>query len=410
MGLAGWFMARFGAELLMPRTAWLTARMLQLDVQARPLPEALAFWRAAGMPAAELARRAEERPFNFSDCTMPLPPGFTRLEEGATLELAGRRWAVRFGQGHAPDHATLWSADGDLVIAGDQALPSISPNIGVHATEPGADPLDEWLRSCRRLRRHARAGQLVLCGHNLPFTGLPQRLRQLERHHHAALRGLEAYLSAPRRAAECFVPLFRREIRGGEYGLALAEAVAHLNRLERSRRDQTGTRPMRVAVEGACFAGEAAGKPGRRVKNNLAQAMPTECEPARLALIERQRKKASRSTIAEHNHGTMDTTDHNKTFGYSSSLPQRITNRIAIVVVPTYSSSSRLTARDVRPPGGQRSLAALLALHGAGGLRRYPSRRPMPEVPAFLPARRPNKLTAADDDQQFLRQRGAQAR
>jgi len=262
MGLAGWFMARFGAELLMPRTAWLTARMLQLDVQARPLPEALAFWRAAGMPAAELARRAEERPFNFSDCTMPLPPGFTRLEEGATLELAGRRWAVRFGQGHAPDHATLWSADGDLVIAGDQALPSISPNIGVHATEPGADPLDEWLRSCRRLRRHARAGQLVLCGHNLPFTGLPQRLRQLERHHHAALRGLEAYLSAPRRAAECFVPLFRREIRGGEYGLALAEAVAHLNRLERSGRAKRETAPDGAWLWRRVLAGEGGRAPG----------------------------------------------------------------------------------------------------------------------------------------------------
>jgi hypothetical protein len=35
----------------------------------------------------------------------------------------------------------------------------------------------------------------------------------------------------PASAAQCFLPLFRREVAGGEYGLALVEAVAHLNYL-----------------------------------------------------------------------------------------------------------------------------------------------------------------------------------
>ena len=42
VGNAGWLVAR-GAELWMPRTAWLLARMLTLDVQDRPTPEAMAF-------------------------------------------------------------------------------------------------------------------------------------------------------------------------------------------------------------------------------------------------------------------------------------------------------------------------------------------------------------------------------
>ena len=66
VGLAGWFQSR-GAELLATRTAWLYARMLVLDVQDRPTPEALTFYRARRDAEAELARRATERPFNFAD-------------------------------------------------------------------------------------------------------------------------------------------------------------------------------------------------------------------------------------------------------------------------------------------------------------------------------------------------------
>jgi glyoxylase-like metal-dependent hydrolase (beta-lactamase superfamily II) len=62
---------------------------------------------------------------------------------------------VRFGHGHAPDHATLWSEDGEIVIGGDQLLPSISPNLGVYATEPDADPVAEWIDACRKLQPFA---------------------------------------------------------------------------------------------------------------------------------------------------------------------------------------------------------------------------------------------------------------
>jgi len=233
IGLAGWFQDR-GAELLTTRTAWLYARMLTLDVQPLPGPRQVAFWRAAGMDAARLAARRAERPFNFADCVAPLPLGFTRLAEGGTLHAGGRTWDIRCGDGHAPEHATLWSRDDDLVIGGDQLLPGISANIGVYATEPDADPLAEWLASCARFAAMAQDRHLVLPGHKLPFTGLPLRLRQMAENHMAALDRLRAHLrAAPCTAADCFVPLFRREIGDGEYGLALVEAVAHLNHLWR---------------------------------------------------------------------------------------------------------------------------------------------------------------------------------
>lgn len=243
VGLAGWFQSR-GAELHMTRTAWLFSRMLTLDEQAQATDEQVQFWIDAGMDADVLAERRAERPFNFADIVYPMPLGFTRLHEGATIQMGGRTWDIRFGHGHAPDHATFWSRDGDLVIGGDQLLATISPNIGVYATEPGADPLGEWMEACEALQPHARESQLVLPGHKLPFTGLPARMRQLIDNHHGALKRLEDHIAnGPCTAAECFPPLFKRKIDGGTYGLALVEAVAHLNhmhqlgKLTRARRE-----------------------------------------------------------------------------------------------------------------------------------------------------------------------------
>lgn len=226
VGLAGWFAER-GAALWMPRTGFLLARMLTLDVQEVWPEETLAFYRGAGMDPAIFEARRRERPFNFADTVHPLPLGHRRIAEGETLRLAGRDWVVRMGAGHAPEHATLWSADGALVLGGDQLLPGISPNLGVYPTEPEADPVADWLAACRRLAAHATEEQLVLPGHKLPFRGLPLRLRQLAENHESALDRLRAHLAEPRTAGDCFLPLFGRDIGAAEYGLALVEAYAH---------------------------------------------------------------------------------------------------------------------------------------------------------------------------------------
>ena len=234
VGMAGWLMDRFGAGLTATRTSWLMARMLILDEEEKPTEQALALWRAAGMDPAIFESRKNSRPFNFADTCHPLPVGYTRVKEGDLLRAGGRDWDVRIGNGHAPEHMTLWSRDDVLVLAGDQILPSISPNIGVYPTEPEADPLSDWLTSCARFAELARDDHLVLGGHKLPFTGLPTRMRQLAENHHGALDRLRAHLGEPRRAGECFAPLFKRKIDQGTYGLALVEAVAHLNHLHQA--------------------------------------------------------------------------------------------------------------------------------------------------------------------------------
>ena len=176
-------------------------------------------------------QRASERPFNFADVVAPMPLGFKRIKQDDVIEMGGRKWTVHIGNGHAPEHATFWSQDDNLVLSGDQILPSISSNIGVYATEPEADPVADWLEACERLKQYARDDQLILGGHKLPFIGAPLRMKQLIENHHGALKRLLEHLDTPQTAAECFLPLFKRQIDGGAYGLALVEALAHLNHL-----------------------------------------------------------------------------------------------------------------------------------------------------------------------------------
>ncbi|HHC29163.1 MAG TPA: MBL fold metallo-hydrolase, partial [Rhodobacterales bacterium] len=76
-----------------------------------------------------------------------------------------------------------------------------------------------------------------------PFRGLPTRMRQLIDNHHSALERLLDCLETPHTAVACFPALYKRRIGDGEYGLALVEAVGHLNHLyqrgliSRSRRE-----------------------------------------------------------------------------------------------------------------------------------------------------------------------------
>jgi glyoxylase-like metal-dependent hydrolase (beta-lactamase superfamily II) len=246
IGMAGALMERFNAQLVTTRTAYLMSRMLILDVEDRPTPQALHFWQRAGMDPEIFEARKNDRPYNFGDICAPIPVGYTRVKQGDVITAAGRQWDVHIGNGHAPEHLTLWSRDDALVIAGDQIISSISPNLGVYQTEPDADPVGDWLEACDRLSDLAREDHLVLSGHKLPFTGLPMRMHQLIENHHGALKRLVMHLETPKTAVECFAPLFKRKIDHGTYGLAMVEAVAHLNHLY-----QAGTIDRRLRDDGA---------------------------------------------------------------------------------------------------------------------------------------------------------------
>lgn len=231
IGFHGWFFDKYGSEYVSSGVAYYMGRMLTLDVQEGYTDGQIEFYRRAGMHAELLETRKSERPFNFADIVHPVPIGFSRISEGDTIEMGGRTWDIRIDNGHAPHHATFWSRDDNLVLTGDQIIPSISSNIGVYPTEPDANPLGEWMYSCSRLQEFATDDLLALPGHKLPFTGIPLRLKQLIDNHSGALERLRQALKTPKTAGEVMFAIFKRDIGDGEYGLGLVEALAHCNYL-----------------------------------------------------------------------------------------------------------------------------------------------------------------------------------
>ncbi|MEN2789082.1 MBL fold metallo-hydrolase [Sphingomonas oligophenolica] len=231
VGLAGWMCTHHGASLFMTRGEWLTLRSVLLDARDALPDEMAAFWRAAGWTDEQIGHAAERGWSGFRRIVTPLPLDYRRLVDGGTLVLGGNPWRVVVGSGHSPEHACLLDEAAGILIAGDQVLPRISPNVSLGVTEPEADPLGEWFASIAKLRQLPH-GLLVLPGHGDPFTGLHNRLDAMDREHRERLDELEIFLAEPRRAVDCFGRLFRRAIGPDILGMATGEALAHLRRLE----------------------------------------------------------------------------------------------------------------------------------------------------------------------------------
>jgi glyoxylase-like metal-dependent hydrolase (beta-lactamase superfamily II) len=231
IGLAGWLSERTGAPLWISETEWLWARMLRVDSADAPfIEEQLAFYRRAG--ADEATIRAFSTHGNaYAPHVSPVPRAYHRLEEGMELAIGGRRWQVVIGRGHAPEHACLYCPELAILIAGDQVLPKISPNIGVWPSEPAANPLARYLETLAALPSRVPDGVLVLPSHNLPFRGLWARIEQLQLHHAERLAAVEAACAQPQTALEIVPALFRRELPSHQLGFAIGETLAHVNYL-----------------------------------------------------------------------------------------------------------------------------------------------------------------------------------
>jgi glyoxylase-like metal-dependent hydrolase (beta-lactamase superfamily II) len=147
------------------------------------------------------------------------------------IDIGGREWQIIIGEGHAPEHACLYCAETGVLIAGDQILPKISPNISVQAHEPDGDPLARYLASLAKLRDKLPPETFVLPSHNLPFYGVHTRIDELAAHHRERCAEVIEACARPTSAAELMPVLFRRQLDRHQMGFALGEALAHLHYL-----------------------------------------------------------------------------------------------------------------------------------------------------------------------------------
>jgi glyoxylase-like metal-dependent hydrolase (beta-lactamase superfamily II) len=173
-----------------------------------------------------------ERQGNYRLGVPSVPQAYRRIGDGSAIEIGGREWRVIIGEGHAPEHACLYCAESGVLIAGDQILPRISPNISVQTYEPDGDPLARYLNSLKQLRAALPPDILVLPSHNLPFYGVHERIDELAAHHEARCTEVIAACARPMSAADLMPVLFRRQLDRHQMGFALGEALAHLHYLE----------------------------------------------------------------------------------------------------------------------------------------------------------------------------------
>jgi len=238
IGLAGWLVRKFDVELWITRTEFLMCRNLVADTGQEAPQEGVRFYRAAGWND-ELIEHYKARFGGFGHGVYKLPNSYRRIGEGNEFVIGGRTWRIVTGNGHSPEHACLWCPEAGLVISGDQLLPRISSNVSVHPTEPEANPLQDWLDSCNKLKGVLPSDVLVLPAHNEPFRGAHLRLQELIDDHENNMEKLVTLCAEPKRALDVFPALFRAKITQGVYGMATGESVAHLNCLRtRGRMDR----------------------------------------------------------------------------------------------------------------------------------------------------------------------------
>jgi glyoxylase-like metal-dependent hydrolase (beta-lactamase superfamily II) len=231
MGLGSWLAERWNAPLWTTEKEYLHARMMAQDVGEASAAARRGFARRAGLDE-ELCTIFGERQGNYRRGVPAVVPAYRRIGDGMVIEIGGREWRVLVGEGHAPEHACLYCAEAGVLIAGDQVLPRISPNISVQTYEPDGDPLSRYLASLEKLRTALPSGILVLPSHNLPFYGVHERIEELAAHHAARCDDVVAACKQPMSAADMLPVLFRRVLDRHQMGFALGEALAHLHYLE----------------------------------------------------------------------------------------------------------------------------------------------------------------------------------
>jgi glyoxylase-like metal-dependent hydrolase (beta-lactamase superfamily II) len=230
VGCADWLVREFDVDLWMTREEYLLCRLLIGDTGEDAPAEAVRFYRAAGFSDEQLALYRANFGM-FGHFVKGMPQAYRRMQDGDLLHFAGYEWEVIVGRGHSPEHACLFDADRNILISGDQILPTISPNVSVWPTEPQADPLMEWFRSIDRFEEKLPGDVLVLPAHGKPFRGAHVRLEQLRRDHTDKLDRLLANSTSPRRVVDVFPDLFTAAIDDSNRVMATGEALAHLHYL-----------------------------------------------------------------------------------------------------------------------------------------------------------------------------------
>jgi glyoxylase-like metal-dependent hydrolase (beta-lactamase superfamily II) len=179
----------------------------------------------------------------LSQVVAPAEPA-AQLDGAETLTMGRADFRVEWTPGHSPGHICLYSAASGLLFAGDDMLPELSPNIGLHP-QSTPDPLHEYLDGLHRLA--AYAPKLVLPAHGRPFSDAAGRAEILTAHHRRRMERVMGILSDGAFTGwQVALELWGLREQLYEKRLALQEGLAHLQALAVEGKVQKHVTPDRV--------------------------------------------------------------------------------------------------------------------------------------------------------------------
>jgi glyoxylase-like metal-dependent hydrolase (beta-lactamase superfamily II) len=231
MGLAGWFhnagVSVVGSEIEVgvSRQLW--------SIDDRDYGEFYASWYASnGLPddTVEAVRNSGNR-YRSIVHEPPAESDWQFLKNGQKIVLGGYEYQVIIGRGHAPDMLMLYRDCDHVLIAADQVLPSITPNVSIMPRLQDTNPLGSFLQTLMVLK-DLPEDTLVLPSHGIPFRGIEARINALAEHHELRLAEVLNACERPQSPYELFSVLFRRELDAQQTSFALGESLAHLRYLE----------------------------------------------------------------------------------------------------------------------------------------------------------------------------------
>lgn len=181
----------------------------------------LAFMRSHGLPADEAENIQADSERLRSRVRYVHDPNL--LDPGDEID----GWTVLQLPGHADGHIALLR-DG-VLIAGDTILGGITPAVGLYP-DCRPDPLGDYVGSLERIE--ALAPSIALGGHGSVIDDPAARARAILEHHVERLEQVEAALGRePATAYDVSLQVFPAELPPAQRRFALAESLAHLERL-----------------------------------------------------------------------------------------------------------------------------------------------------------------------------------
>lgn len=230
VGLADWLCQQWQAPLWMTTGEYAYARLMSAALPGLDGNAMLPHFRRHGLTDPALIEQLEERRHHFRTTVPSVLDAYVRIQDQQLIRIGHHQWRVITGFGHAPEHASLYCATLNVLIAGDMVLPRISTNVSVFAIEPEANPVQLYLDSLKKFA-DLPVNTLVLPSHGKPFCGLHTRITQLNDHHVARLAEVVEACARPHSAAEIVPMMFPRKLDGHQLSFALGEALAHLHKL-----------------------------------------------------------------------------------------------------------------------------------------------------------------------------------